>query len=148
MRPAQSEWSGLYRIEIIRDGDEATGTHDDTLGIPAVGCPARPRLIGAVDEITPAAEDTDTVGSTEKADADAPSNTPSRHAVANRIDMTNDFMPWDTWVVCGTVSLNSADVAVANAAGLDGDTNVAGSGFHQRALCHFEPVGATTCTAR
>src|ERR1700691_5014764 len=63
------QWSGLYRIEIIRDGDEATGTHDDTLGIPAVGCSARPRLIGAVDEITPAAEDTDTVGSTEKADA-------------------------------------------------------------------------------
>ena len=115
----------LERGQPVGDADQAAGPGEGVLRIPAVDRAPRRRLVGAVDELTPAAEVTLVVLAAQVADADALADAPGGHAGADGVDDTDDLVAGnDRLRRVIAQPLTGNDVGVADAAALDPDPHL------------------------
>ena len=110
----------LERAEPVGDADQPAGPGEGVLRVPAVDRGARPRLVGAVDEVAPAAEVALVVLAAQVADADPLADVPGGHAGADGVDDADDLVAGDDRLGrVGAQPLDGDDVGVADAAALD-----------------------------
>lgn len=90
------------------------------LRVSAVHGGAGPRLVGAVDEITPAAEAAFVVLAAQKSEADPVARPPHRDTLTNRIDYPDDLVTGDDRLCrISALPLDGDSIGVANAASFD-----------------------------
>ena len=83
------------RAEPVGDPDQPAGAGEGVLRVPTVDSGAGPRLVGAVDEVAPAAEIALVVLSAQVSDADAITGLPGGHAVTDGVDDADDLVTGD-----------------------------------------------------
>jgi hypothetical protein len=75
----------------------------------------------------------------EPADTDTLPDAPSGHTSAECIDHAGNLVPWDAWEgEAGYMPFDGETIAVAHAAGLDADADLASRGLRHIALDEFK----------
>ncbi len=124
------EWGGVHVGEIVWDEREGVGGGDDVVGIAAVEADAGDLAILAENEIAAAAGRTVVAVASVPTEADALAYFEERNIGADRVDDTGDFMAGYAGVLnAGPIAELGERIAVANAAGLHANADVAGAGL-------------------
>src|ERR1700722_2214871 len=126
--------SGFLRRQIVGQGGDGLRGHDHVLRIPAVEMKSSNLFKLAVDEVTPAAGLAFEAMPAMPAHANTLSRRPQRNAVADGIDASSDLMAGNARILNAWPSLLDQNIAMANAAGFDLDTNLIAPGLRNGTL--------------
>jgi hypothetical protein len=103
---------------------------------------AAKRLIGAINDVSPAAISANTAVAAQKPDADALAHLPTRYPFAEHIDSSDDFMAGNPWERdAGYSPIYGGGIGMTDSAGFDSETDSAGRRIDERAFNIFEFSG-------
>ena len=121
---------GVGVVEFVGHEGECVGGGDDVVGIAAVVVDAADGLVFAEDEIAAAARRTVVAVASVPAEADALAGLEEGDVGADGVDDPGDFVAGGAGELdAGPVAFFGERVAVADAAGMNADTHVAGAGL-------------------
>ncbi len=130
---------GVNVREVAWNEGEGVGRGDDVVGVPAVEADAGDELIFAEREVAATAGCAEVAVAAMPAEADALANFKERDVGADGIDDAGHLMAGNTRVSeAGPIAELGERIAVANAAGLNANANVAGAGIGKLLLDKFE----------
>ena len=130
---------GLGRRQPVRDQGQGVRRCDHRLGIAAVVIDARDLQVATVDDVAAATRLAVAAMPAKPADADAGAHAPAHHVGADRVDDAGHFVPRHQRVLHpGKQPILGDHVAVADAASLDLDANLAALRLRQLALDQFQ----------
>jgi hypothetical protein len=130
---------GRDRVEVGRDGGQRFGRENGVLGVPPVeGDAGYLAVLAALEVAAPAGLAREAVTAVP-AGAGAVALAPGGDALADGVDAAGDLVARDPGVAdAGVGALLDVVVAVADAAGVDRDTDLPGAGVGDRPLDQFE----------
>jgi hypothetical protein len=102
---------------------------------------AAKRLIGAINDVSPAAISANTAVAAQKPDADALAHLPTRYPFAEDIDSSDDFMAGNPWEPDAVLVIYGGGIGMTDSAGFDSETDSAGRRIDERAFNIFEFSG-------
>src|SRR5262245_43399380 len=130
---------GVDGIEFVGDRCERLDRRDHVVGIAAVEVNAGNPEVAASDEVAAPAAGTRPANAAEPADADSLARAPVGHLRSHGIDAAGDLVTGDGGKVDpGKSARDHVRIAIADAARLDLDPRLAGSGLRYRPLHELE----------
>ena len=137
--PGAEQRCGFGGAKLVGDRGERIGRDHHRLGIAAVVRDAGYAQVAAVDQPAAPARLAMAAMPAEPANADALSDAPALHAVAECVDHAGDLVPGDAREdEAGHLPFDGETVAVAYAAGLDADADLAARRLGHIALDEFK----------